>query len=88
MSAAGKIHIYTFWNPNLCAETIEAHSRVISRETAVKWIVLNDDQTWVAEIGKAVNSGNNICQSCHSRESGNPELDWMPDQVRHDIRYV
>jgi len=29
-------------------------------------------------------SGNNICQSRHSRESGNPELDWMPDQVRHD----
>jgi len=30
-------------------------------------------------------SGNNICQSRHSRESGNPELAWMPDQVRHDI---
>jgi hypothetical protein len=33
-------------------------------------------------------SGNNICQSRHSCESGNPELDWMPDQVRHDIWYV
>ena len=32
--------------------------------------------------------GNNICQSRHSRESGNQELDWMPDQVRHDIRYL
>ena len=40
--------------------------------------------------------GNNICQSRHSRESGNHELDWMPDQslprtrsgVRHDIRYL
>jgi hypothetical protein len=29
-------------------------------------------------------SGNNISQSRHSRESGNPELDWMPDQVQHD----
>ena len=25
-------------------------------------------------------SSNNIYQSRHSRESGNPELDWMPDQ--------
>jgi len=29
-------------------------------------------------------SGNNICQNRHSRESGNPALAWMPDQVRHD----
>jgi len=29
-------------------------------------------------------SGNHKCQYCHSRESGNPEQDWMPDQVRHD----
>ena len=29
-------------------------------------------------------SGNNICQSRHSRESGNPKPHWMPDQVRHD----
>jgi hypothetical protein len=29
-------------------------------------------------------TGNNEYQSCHSRESGNPRQNWMPDQVRHD----
>jgi hypothetical protein len=28
--------------------------------------------------------GNHKCQSCLSRESGNPCQEWMPDQVRHD----
>jgi hypothetical protein len=29
-------------------------------------------------------TGNNEYPSCHSRESGNPRQNWMPDQVRHD----
>lgn len=30
-------------------------------------------------------SGNDIR---HSLGSGNPGLDWMPDQIRQDIRYM
>jgi len=33
-------------------------------------------------------TGNSISHNYHSRESGNPEFAWMPDQVRHDIWYV
>ena len=31
-----------------------------------------------------MNSGTNHARACHSRESGNPEKHWIPDQVRND----
>jgi len=33
------------------------------------------------EIEDPYYDGNHRCQFCHSRESGNPGLDWMPDRA-------
>lgn len=85
MSTAGKTHLYTFWNPNLYADTIEDHIRTLARECVVKWVILYDDQTWLAEKGKPINlrallNGNTIFMG----SLGDKEVRRINDQAKED----
>jgi hypothetical protein len=83
MTTAGKIHLYTFWNPNVYPDTIEEHVQTWARELAVKWIILYDDQTWLVENGKSLNlrallPGNMIFKGI----LGNKEVRRINDQAK------
>ena len=55
MSSPGKIHLYTIWNHIVCSNTIEQHEDVRLMEGTVKWLVLYDEDIWVAEKNIPIN---------------------------------